>query len=510
MIFSSLPENAAVFIDEVYAGSTPSEVFVEKGSHSIRITKPFFTESLERINIPGRIFGSLFIPKTLDIDAQLDIENERAFLGWKFEQVSSWAQVGSFHQSYPYPYEASTGLEELLSYYSHQDSAKAEDRTSDLYDFLYILINNLSTIEMLSDVQTALSLAVSYLEEGKIIHTEEINRIDSAVISYELFSDYFRRLSLSEKVDFQLLELYIASLLIDRKGDSISSVDFDSLLKPIIENSENISFTDAYQATEISNRNLQIEGISFVYMDPPFSVPIGIDENLPELISSDFNMYNMLPHEEEIDPYFIGRTEITRRQYLEFIRDSEKWSLENKEYLIEEGLVEQEYLSFLEGDGADESLPAADISWFAADAFCDWLSTKLPPELIKQNYRFRLPTEAEWEYAARLNGSPSHIFKKAGINSAVSASFDRQGSAGLTDMRGNVWEWCSNWYFVSDLIDTQYGLSVPGYDGVEKAVRGGSWVQEEKDVPVWMRGSQPPQWCTEFVGFRPVLVKERE
>jgi formylglycine-generating enzyme required for sulfatase activity len=51
-----------------------------------------------------------------------------------------------------------------------------------------------------------------------------------------------------------------------------------------------------------------------------------------------------------------------------------------------------------------------------------------------------------------------------------------------------------------------YGPGLAGFDGVEKSIRGGSWVNSEREIAFWTRASQPPQWCSPFTGFRVVLA----
>ena len=81
----------------------------------------------------------------------------------------------------------------------------------------------------------------------------------------------------------------------------------------------------------------------------------------------------------------------------------------------------------------------------------------------------------------------------------------------LFDLKGNLWEWCDNWYAPAAPLVTSRNSSYNepyygNYDAVEKTVRGGSWANDS--ISISTRGSQPPSWCTEFLGFRPVLVRK--
>lgn len=96
--------------------------------------------------------------------------------------------------------------------------------------------------------------------------------------------------------------------------------------------------------------------------------------------------------------------------------------------------------------------PIVNISWKNATDYCEWLSAKT-------GKLYRLPTEAEWEFAAR-GGKLSKGFKYSGGNKADSVGFYKVNSPmqtqmvakkspnelGLYDMSGNTWEWCADWY----------------------------------------------------------------
>ena len=130
---------------------------------------------------------------------------------------------------------------------------------------------------------------------------------------------------------------------------------------------------------------------------------------------------------------------------------------------------------------------------------------------------FRLPTEAEWEYAAR-GGNQGHGYKYAGSNTIgnVAWYYDNSGNQthqvatkspnelGLYDMSGNVWEWCQDWYG-SYGSNTQTDPQGPS-SGQRRVLRGGSWNFNASYCRVAGRGHYGPDGRGNGIGFRVVLV----
>jgi len=160
-------------------------------------------------------------------------------------------------------------------------------------------------------------------------------------------------------------------------------------------------------------------------------------------------------------PFFIGKFEVTNAQYRRFRPDHRP------------------------GAWAGDDLPALFVSWHDAQAFCRFLSAKT-------GRAFRLPTEAEWEYACRagtttryytgdaINGNKTSApLGQAGWYGAISKGAPRPvgkkapNAFGLYDMHGNAWEWCGDW-FGADYYKTSPAADPTGpAAGRAKVLRGG-------------------------------------
>ena len=168
-----------------------------------------------------------------------------------------------------------------------------------------------------------------------------------------------------------------------------------------------------------------------------------------------------------------------------------------------------------------DNRPAETDDWRPAEAFCRWLNTHDAQR--PEGYEYRLPTEAEWEYACRAGSTTPHHFgpdaKQAGDYAWYSGNSPRvthdvglkkPNAWGLYDMYGNVWEWCEDWfsedyYKGSPTDDPLNRKSGPNHVG-----RGASW----GDPALWCRSTLrigPPKLNPiGNHGFRVVLAPRRE
>jgi len=186
-------------------------------------------------------------------------------------------------------------------------------------------------------------------------------------------------------------------------------------------------------------------------------------------------------HEVSLSDFYIQSTEVTQEQWIQ--------------------LMESNPSNFV-GD----SLPVENVSWNRIQEFLSRLN-ELDPG---RNYR--LPTEAEWEYACLAGGSQS----TKNLNST--AWYDRNAQKythvvasltanewGIYDMLGNVWEWCSDWY-MSYPRRPSYDPKGP-LEGRYKVVRGGSWTSPKNLTRPAARSFPLPNYRASNLGFRCVKDK---
>jgi formylglycine-generating enzyme required for sulfatase activity len=176
-----------------------------------------------------------------------------------------------------------------------------------------------------------------------------------------------------------------------------------------------------------------------------------------------------------------------------------------------------------------ENHPVLEITWYGAVAFCYYLNILDGKE---QTYDladwscdftkggYRLPTEAEWEYAAR-GGALSEGYTYSGSDTIGDVAWysgniggsthpvgEKQANElGLYDMSGNLWEWCNDWhdsayYSVSPVSDPTGAGS-----GTTRVRRGGGWSYDASYCRVANRGNSSPGYSYYVVGFRPVLAR---
>ena len=162
---------------------------------------------------------------------------------------------------------------------------------------------------------------------------------------------------------------------------------------------------------------------------------------------------------------------------------------------------------------SSDRLPVDTVSWDEATTFCKALTTRSQKAFV-----FRLPTEAEWEYAARGGSdslwgagadknplTPQTLASVCQMSARATAPVGSKApnAWGLCDMQGNVWEWCADAYSPTAYRDA--AERNPVYRSpiaTERVLRGGCWYLDARAARVGLRGGNVPAFKSQYVGFR--------
>ncbi|MDH4081910.1 MAG: formylglycine-generating enzyme family protein [Nitrospira sp.] len=204
-------------------------------------------------------------------------------------------------------------------------------------------------------------------------------------------------------------------------------------------------------------------------------------------------------HDVLVDTFAIDKFEVTNGLYLAFVKSTGHRVPQNPNNPTR---------NLWQGDSITESLigrPVINVDWFDAEAYCKWAGK-------------RLPTEAEWEKAAK--GTSDRRFPWGNVEPTAKhlnynqrwigektlmpvGSYEAGKSPyGVYDMAGNVWEWVNDWY------DAQYYEKSPEKNptgpaaGSKKVIRGAGWQNETPTVRIFTRVESDPMVRNESTGFR--------
>ena len=203
-------------------------------------------------------------------------------------------------------------------------------------------------------------------------------------------------------------------------------------------------------------------------------------------------------HSVWVDEFDMGAYAVTNSEYLQFIVDTQR----------------EMPAAYAEERFADPRQPVVSVNWFDAMAYCDWLS-------LRTGAVFRLPTEAEWERAARGgqegklyswgNEDPERfeIYRTGWRDERPQvAGLLSPNSFGIYNIGDNVHEWCLDWYRPDYYEKSPYRNPVNVEPSARRASRGGSWRHRIKVSRCAARSSLDPSFRYTDYGFRIVKVKQ--
>jgi formylglycine-generating enzyme required for sulfatase activity len=200
-----------------------------------------------------------------------------------------------------------------------------------------------------------------------------------------------------------------------------------------------------------------------------------------------------------INDFYLAETEVTNEQYAEFVKATN--------YRAPSVWKNNEF-----PEGAAD-FPVTGVSYADAEAFCKWLETKI-------NLPVRLPTEAEWEFAARGRENNKYPWgndweakaaassETGGKVSAVRSFPLNRSSFGAYDMAGNVWEWTQDKVSETEVTDEQV-LAALKSGKILRVVKGGSATEKAAQISARSRFEIPEQTRVATVGFRYIVARKQ-
>ncbi len=187
-------------------------------------------------------------------------------------------------------------------------------------------------------------------------------------------------------------------------------------------------------------------------------------------------------HQVTLSPYLISKTEVTQEAWYKIMGNNPSYFKKGNNYPVER------------------------ISWDMAMEFC-------------QKSGLQLPTEAQWEFAARAGSDGDYCYGNGieqleeyawyNINSSETHPVAQKNpnAFGLYDMSGNIWEWCADWYQESYSNDSVTDPTGPA-QGQHRVDRGGGWFRDASALRSAYRGKRDPSGADKIIGFRVVAKKQ--
>ncbi|MBC8371856.1 MAG: formylglycine-generating enzyme family protein [Planctomycetes bacterium] len=240
-------------------------------------------------------------------------------------------------------------------------------------------------------------------------------------------------------------------------------------------------------------------------------------------------------HRVNLDSFFIDKFEVTNAKYVDYLNSANVDVISSSVYQVGGAAREICLLTngisyngnaFVVALGKDNH-PVVGVTWFGAALYCNYLSqfigrapcydeTTFECDFSSKGYR--LPTEAEWEFACRGGATnPYYLYSWGGNSiSGGDANFDwiigtttsvgsySPNDFGVHDMSGNVWEWCNDWYDSSYYANSELTNPTGPTSGSRNVLRGGSFTDDKFYLRNSLRRYYRPASRGHYLGFRVV------
>jgi formylglycine-generating enzyme required for sulfatase activity len=428
--FRSEPFGAAVYVDGVYAGQSPCDVFVAKGDHEVMLAMGGFHAGTAAITVKNRRPAAWL--RREEVQLTLEEESPNAALLAGAREFAAWSFTPEPVEVYQIPLVLSEGA------YRSGTGMDGEAARSQARDILAGAVRFARSRAGMKDLVRAFMLSGN---AGNA--PSPLSFVPSAKDALLFLQDNPEAAA------------WLAAVLPANARNTVTNSAWYEAANLAADAAETMKTMDTANAMAGAPRQITAGAVAFVQIN---------------------------------DDLWVARTPVTAAGFALFTEANPAWRGENAEALAERGLATADYLAGVE----DTRYPApavSGVSWYAAEAYCRWLTDRLPASLLSSGssgsgWKAALPTEAQW--------------KELSLVSAVSGV-------------GSIWEWCADPYAPFPAFQAD-PVIIEEIGSPEKLVRGASWVKpplerERQQYIRETRGSVPPESSTPFVSFRPVLAR---
>ena len=484
---TATPRNVTVALDGRFAGTTPLAVDAAPGAHELTLTRAGFAAAPLPVDVTRRVFGTLIVRNRTAVHADLQLIDGAAVARRRVAEFAAAPHA--------------TGI------IDDAGRALAQAAPADRYAFLRDAVPFVDRRQAL----------------GALVRSAATAEAGGGPVTPHTVRRLFDRLLQLDR-EYPGLPLWLAAAAPDRLSERLGAERWHTghgeRYRQAIESQPPPEPAAALPAVVVG-------GIRFRPV-PGGTLLMGDDADRRLLAAA---APDRQPHLRAVAPFLMAETEVTNRQFARFTAAAPRWAPAATAALVRDRLAEPTYLaSWSDGAPAPGALdhPVTHVSHHAAAAFAAWMDmtagAALTAPAVDGTWVIRLPTEAEWEWAARggLAGQPYPLGARTGAARLAGqrveagpgpAPTSEPNGYGLYDLLGNVWEWTATWYAPASYL-LWAGADPAGQPGVmagqpragaERVVRGGSWASERELIRVYSRGAQEPAWATPYLGFRVVI-----
>lgn len=459
LMFKGNPESAAVYLDGSYAGNTLDGFYMNPGTYGLEIRKRGFSSQMLNVEVPRRIFATLLFRPTRKIAYQLTPDSLDVILLPSFREFASWSFSGKPSAIYQLP----------------------------------MVLSKAAADAALTPLTDRAALTVPLLAAGMSVSENATSTRDLVYASATLAAPGGSPLG--------LIALTRSAVSLIGGSKNYAAAIMEIIPEKASDTTRNAlaalkQETSAQTLPQPSSTGIKAVGAHLFIMFAGGTVKTVYSSPGGTPTSST----------AEVPEFGLAATEVTQRQFALFLEENPEWKPTNRAALIEKGFADASYLADFDASKADDR-SVTGVSWYAAKAYCDWLSRQAPA-----GYEVALPSEAMWETAA-ANASQKvealGVFNSRSDTGPLPVGSSGRDAYGFSDLFGNVWEWTSDGFRPYAWIEADsaaYDELINAIDS--KTVKGGSWANSADQISIASRGPVPASHASEFLGFRPALIKK--